>query len=165
MLSLRSQALPFLVTLDQYDRCHLRGSSNPWPQQPRPLRPARGGTLRTLQIRAQPSSAGSRTGLPASSDEVEHTESNVLEDLLRGAELAIIVWAAAPHVLSAVSHMRVVTQQLSSEAQHGVQRPARVQQLLLHALQWHEAHKRAIICMHAADVEVFESAYRTCGSS
>ena len=126
MLTLKTHALPFFMTLDHHDLCCARGSSQNWPQQPRPSRPAPGGGHKTLQICAEPSSVGSRAGPSANADEVEHTEGSVLEALLRGAELAIIVWAAAPHVLSAVSHMRAVMQQLSSEAQHGVQPPTRV---------------------------------------
>ena len=50
----------------------------------------------------------------------------MLESLLQGGELVLIIWAAAPHVLSLVARMRAVTHQLSSEVQHGVQRPTKV---------------------------------------
>jgi hypothetical protein len=84
----------------------------------------------------------------------------VLEGVLRGAELVIIVWAAAPHVLSAVSHMRALTQQLSSDAQQGVQRPTRVRQVL-HALQLHASY-RGYIHQYS---EILYPVCRTCGSS
>ena len=129
MLSLRSQGIastsdahhPGIYQLHSTRRlCHVPASLS-----------STGPRRREWQIYADQGAGSSSTAMHSALQiEDDHRESTLVETLLRGTELVLIVWAAAPHVLSLVARMRSVTEQLSNDVQDGTQRPPKVCALL-----------------------------------